>query len=473
MSRADALPTIIQGGMGVAVSDWRLAHAVAATGQLGIVSGTALDAVVARRLQNGDPDGHVRRALAVFPYPEVAEGLLKTYFLPEGRQGKPYRPIPKTTIEPNLKHEHLSVASNFVEVWLAKQSGGRVGINFLTKLQMATPAAMYGAMLAGADAVIMGAGIPREIPKLMDDFAAGRAGSVGIDAKVPEGVQTPRLTFDPMVTFGAAPKLPRPAFLAIVTADALAGYLARQPETRPDGFVVEHHSAGGHNAPPRRMQASETGYGPLDEVNLEKMAAVGLPFWLAGGRASADGLRQALAHGARGVQIGSLFAMSTDSGLRDDLREQMLDLARTNDLVVRTDHRASPTGFPFKVVEVAGTIGSPVTYNARPRLCDLSYLRTPVVDEQGKVRYICASEPDHKYLDKGGDAADLVDRLCLCNGLMAAVGLGQERSDGYVEAPLLTLGSSGAGVAAMLEHFPDGWSAADLVAMLLDDGTTA
>lgn len=469
MSRAEALPPIIQGGMGVAVSDWRLAHAVAAAGQLGIVSGTALDAVVARRLQNGDPDGHVRRALAEFPYPEVAADLLKTYFLPQGRQGKPYRPIPKTTLEANLKHEHLSVAANFVEVWLAKQSGGKVGINFLTKLQMATPAAMYGAMLAGADAVIMGAGIPREIPRLMDDFAAGRAGSVTVDGRVPAGMEMPRLTFDPMVTFGAAPVLPRPAFLAIVTADALAGYLARQAETRPDGFVVEHHSAGGHNAPPRRMQETETGYGPLDEVNLEKMAAIGLPFWLAGGRASADGLREARKAGAKGVQIGSLFAMCSDSGLRDDLREQMLDLARNNALVVRTDHRASPTGFPFKVVEVAGTIGSDATYKARPRLCDLSYLRTPVVDEQGKVRYVCASEPDHKYLDKGGDAADLVDRLCLCNGLMAAVGLGQERADGYVEAPLLTLGSSGAGVAEMLQRFPDGWSAADLVDTLLHD----
>ena len=469
MSRAAALPPIIQGGMGVAVSDWRLAHAVAGTGQLGVVSGTALDAVVARRLQNGDPDGHVRRALAAFPYPEIAQQLLDTYFLPGGRQGKPYRPIPKTTLEPNTKHEHLSVAANFAEVWLAKQSGGKVGINFLTKLQMATPAAMYGAMLAGVDCVIMGAGIPREIPALMDDFAAGRAGSVGVDSKMPAGMETPRLAFDPMATFGAAPKLARPPFLAIVTAEALAGYLARQPETRPDGFVVEHHSAGGHNAPPRRMQDTETGYGPLDEVNLEKMAAIGLPFWLAGGRASAEGLRMAIAAGARGVQIGSLFAMSSDSGLRADLREQMLELARNNALVVRTDHRASPTGFPFKVVEVAGTIGSRATYEARPRLCDLSYLRTPVIDEVGKVRYVCASEPDHKYLDKGGDAADLVGRLCLCNGLMAAVGLGQERADGYAEAPLLTLGSSGAGVSEMLRLFPDGWSAAELVATLLAD----
>jgi NAD(P)H-dependent flavin oxidoreductase YrpB (nitropropane dioxygenase family) len=43
-----ALPVIIQGGMGVAVSSWRLARAVARTGQLGVVSGTALEIVIAR-----------------------------------------------------------------------------------------------------------------------------------------------------------------------------------------------------------------------------------------------------------------------------------------------------------------------------------------------------------------------------------------------------------------------------------------
>lgn len=454
--------------MGVAVSDWKLAHAVASAGQLGVVSGTALDAVLARRLQNGDTDGQMRRALAAFPYPDVAAELLNTYFIDGGRNGKPYRPIPKTTVDPDRKHEILAVAANFCEVWLAKQSGGRVGINFLTKLQMATPAAMYGAMLAGVDAVLMGAGIPREIPKLMDDFAAGNAGRVSVDSILAAGIETPWVTFDPMKTFGVAPALPRPAFLAIVTGETLATYLAKKDETRPDGFVVEHWRAGGHNAPPRRMQDTESGFGPLDEVNLEKMAAVGLPFWLAGGRATPSTYRDAVAHGAKGVQIGSLFAMSSDSGLREDLRAQMLDLARRNELQVRTDHRASPTGFPFKVVDVLGTIGNRATYEARPRLCDLSYLRTPKIDESGKVRYVCASEPENKYLDKGGDAADLVDRLCLCNGLMAAIGLGQERADGYHEAPLLTLGSSSGDVAEMLQRFPNGWTAADLVETLLN-----
>ena len=71
-----ALPTIIQGGMGVAVSSWRLASAVARRGQLGVVSGTALDLVLTRRLEDGDLDGSVRRAMAAFPVRAIVERVL-------------------------------------------------------------------------------------------------------------------------------------------------------------------------------------------------------------------------------------------------------------------------------------------------------------------------------------------------------------------------------------------------------------
>ena len=50
--------------MGVYVSNWRLARAVAAErpgATVGTVSGTALDVVYVRLLQLGDPGGHVRR----------------------------------------------------------------------------------------------------------------------------------------------------------------------------------------------------------------------------------------------------------------------------------------------------------------------------------------------------------------------------------------------------------------------------
>ena len=74
MARVRELPEVIQGGMGVGVSSWRLARSVSRVGGLGVVSGTALDVVLARRLQDGDPGGHMRRALAAFPEQGMADG---------------------------------------------------------------------------------------------------------------------------------------------------------------------------------------------------------------------------------------------------------------------------------------------------------------------------------------------------------------------------------------------------------------
>src|ERR1039458_3771554 len=178
----DPSPGLIQGGMGVGVSDWRLARAVAAAGQLGVVSGVALDAVLARRLQCGDPGGDVRRALGELPLPGVAERIIRRYFVPGGiAVGQPFRPIPRPRLRPNVASAELTVAGNFVEAHLAKQGhDGLVGINYLEKIQLATPAAVYGAMLAGVDYVLMGAGIPAEIPALLDSVAAGGPGEVTV-----------------------------------------------------------------------------------------------------------------------------------------------------------------------------------------------------------------------------------------------------------------------------------------------------
>ncbi|MEO7985243.1 MAG: nitronate monooxygenase, partial [Gemmatimonadales bacterium] len=89
------LPLVIQGGMGIGVSDWRLARAVSMRGQLGVVSGTGLDAVLVRRLQDGDEGGSMRRAMERFPLPRVAQEVLHRYHLPGGRPaGVAYKSIP-------------------------------------------------------------------------------------------------------------------------------------------------------------------------------------------------------------------------------------------------------------------------------------------------------------------------------------------------------------------------------------------
>ena len=69
-------PVIIQGGMGVGVSGWQLARAVARRGHLGVISGVGCETTLARRLQDGDPDGSLRAAMAAFPVPGVADDML-------------------------------------------------------------------------------------------------------------------------------------------------------------------------------------------------------------------------------------------------------------------------------------------------------------------------------------------------------------------------------------------------------------
>ena len=73
-------PLIIQGGMGAGVSNWRLAQAVCKTGQLGVISGTALDTIVSRRLQLGDPGGHMQRAMRHFPDTAMVDRILARYY---------------------------------------------------------------------------------------------------------------------------------------------------------------------------------------------------------------------------------------------------------------------------------------------------------------------------------------------------------------------------------------------------------
>lgn len=464
-------PAIIQGGMGVAVSGWRLARAVSRAGQLGVISGTAMDAVIARRLQDGDPGGHYRRALEHFPSPAMAQRVLDKYFIEGGRaEDASYKPLPKLTIDTSVAAQELALVGNFAEVWLAKEGhDGVVGTNCLEKIQMANPTAILGAMLAGVDYVLMGAGIPREIPQLIRALAAGQVGRIPVD--VSGGTEHHYVEADPVALLSDdLPPLTRPNFLAIISLDQLASYLHRDPEIRPDGFIVERPPAGGHSAPPRgKMQLDEHGapiYGARDEADLTKMAAIGLPFWMAGAYGTSERVAAAVAAGAQGVQVGTVFALSSDSGLTDEARALLLGRLREGELVVRNDPRASPTGFPFKVISVDGTVSQQEVYDARPRLCDLSYLRQAYQREDGSIGYRCAAEPVHMFVKKGGSVEDTVGRKCLCNGLVATIGMAQHRKDGYVEDRIMTLGEDLDGPRDLIARHPQGWTAAEALAYL-------
>jgi NAD(P)H-dependent flavin oxidoreductase YrpB (nitropropane dioxygenase family) len=461
--------------MGAGVSDWRLARAVSQTGQLGVVSGTALACILTRRLQVGDPGGHIRRALANFPVPGIVERVLNDYFIPGGKaDNAPFKAVTMPTINPAPDFVALTVLANFAEVFLAKEGhGGRVGINFLEKIQLPTLPSIFGAMMAGVDYVLMGAGIPRSIPGVLDQLAKGEPVQLKVDVEGALPGEEFYTSFNP-ATFcgGSAPMLKRPYFLGIVASATLAITLARKSNGAVDGFVVEGETAGGHNAPPRgAMKLSPEGepiYGPRDMPELDKIRELGLPFWLAGSYGSPEKLAKALELGAAGIQVGTAFAFCEESGIRPDLKQQIIQLSREGHAGVFTDPLASPTGFPFKVVQLAGTASDAAKNAERTRLCDLGYLRHVYRRQDGTLGYRCPAEPAADYIRKGGAASETEGRQCVCNGLTATIGLAQFRPGEESDLPLITAGNEVAHIAEFLKPGRDSYSAAEVISRLLE-----
>ena len=441
-----SLPIIIQGGMGVGVSAWQLAKAVSLTGQLGVVAGTALDTVLVRRLQSGDPGGHLRRAFEEFPFPEMAAGVVDRYLVPDGKPvDAPFASTKLLTEAPTQAQLELIVLANFAEVFLTKEGhDGLVGINYLEKVQLPTLPSLFGAMLAGVNYVLMGAGIPTAIPGIIDRLCEGKA--VELPLRIDGADRDERFfaKFDPHeFTESRVSWLRRPNFLPIVASATLATMLKRKSSGAVDGFIVEGPTAGGHNAPPRgRTQYNDRGepiYGKRDVVDLKAMEALGLPFWLAGSYGSPEQVTQALEAGAAGVQVGTAFAFCDESGIDADIRHEVIQSCKEGTLDVRTDPLASPAAFPFKVLSLMGSLSDTVAYQLRKRRCDLGFLRQGFKRADGTLGWRCPAEPVSSYVKKGGtEGTD--GRKCICNGLMANIGLAQVDRDGQHELPLITCG---------------------------------
>ena len=495
------VPHVIQGGMGIRISKWSLAREVALKGELGVVSGTVMDTVLVRELQNGDPEGSMLRALATFPDQDMVQRILDKYYNENGKDPmKPYKSIPMWTVKPVQHLLEVCVLANYCEVWLAKHNddstpidNALIGLNLLTKVQLPTIASLYGAMLADVDYVLMGAGIPMRIAGILDNLSEAQDCSLPIN--MVDGSDDVILEFSPKAFWEAAGKpelakpLKRPNFLPIVSSVVLAQSMLKRatgkgPTKGINGFVVELPTAGGHNAPPRgfrydavarshAVDLNERGepiYGEKDEVDLEKFAkaTMGLPFWLAGKYADPSKLCSVLDVGGAGVQVGTAFALCKESGMESSIKKEILKrIANGEDLDVYTDPVASPTGFPFKVLELDDTLSADENYEKRPRACTLGYLRDMYTKENGSIGYRCASEPVDDYLKKGGEIAATQGRKCLCNALCANVGMPQvNQKENYVEGMLITAGDDVNASRRFLKQDENGdycYSASDVV----------
>ena len=134
------------------------------------------------------------------------------------------------------------------------------------------------------------------------------------------------------------------------------------------------------------MQLSSDGepvYGPRDVAELDKIRELGLPFWLAGSYGQPGKLAEALQLGAAGIQVGTAFAFCEESGIEPALKQEAIRMSRLGEAQVFTDPRVSPTGFPFKVANLPGTLAEPGLTITRSRICDLGYCGTFIASPMG------------------------------------------------------------------------------------------
>ena len=326
---------IVQGGMGVGVSLYPLASAVAEQGGVGVVSSAALDRLVSKRT------------------------------------GK----------------KHTSYEAAFEEVTRAKAKGGVAGINIMVALIRDYEDSVKGAIDAGADVIISGAGLPLSLP----------------------AIQPPGET----------------ALIPIVSSARALEIICKKWERlgyRPDAVVLEGPLAGGHlGFKPEDIDVESNELENLLPPVKETAAKYGgFPVIVAGGIYTRDDIIRFLKMGADGVQMGTRFLVTEESSATDAYKQAVIN-AGIEDILV-SHNPGSPCGLPFMVIKESGMFQDALDRKRKPR-CDKGYVLRP--DGEGKLTQCRAR------LDDGG-------AFCICNGLLSSAGYNPDR-----EGPLYTVGASG------------------------------
>jgi nitronate monooxygenase len=325
---------IIQGGMGVGVSLSPLAGAVAREGGVGIVSSACLDRLVSKR---------------------------------NGKKVNTYE-------------------AAYEEVSLARASGGFAGINIMVALVRDYEDSVKGAIDAGADFIISGAGLPLGLPAIK---APGDTALI------------------PIVSSARALEL-------ICKKWERLGY-------RPDAVVLEGPLAGGH-----------LGF-KIDQIELESNKLENLlppvkdmaikygdiPLIVAGGIYTHADILRFLEMGANGVQMGTRFLATEESSASAVYKHAVLS-AEEEDIIVA--HKpGSPCGLPFRIIRQSPMYVSAVKRLRQPK-CDKGYVL--LKDNEGKFTRCPAKESNENC-------------FCICNGLLSSAGYNSDK-----EESLFTVGTN-------------------------------
>jgi nitronate monooxygenase len=273
------LVPIVQGGMGVGVSAHRLAGSVARLGAVGTISSV--------ELRQHHPDLLARD---------------------DGSRDK------ATLDETNLIALDREVRAALV----LSEGRGAIAVNVMKAVRQYA-AYVRQACESGAHAIVMGAGLPLDLPELTSGF-------------------------------------PDVALVPILSEARAVGVVLRKwmrKNRLPDAIVIEHpRYAGGHLGATRLSDVRDPRFDfePVLEAIFALMRELGLeasriPIVVAGGINSHEQVRSLLALGASAVQLGTPFAVSSEGDAHPEFK-RVLAHARREDLV----EFMSVAGLPARAV---------------------------------------------------------------------------------------------------------------------------
>ncbi len=277
--RNHRLLPVVQGGMGVGVSAHRLASAVARTGALGTVASVDL------RHHHSDLMEQSRR------------------------------------VRDRETLDRLNLVALDREVRMAKEASegrGAIAVNVMKAVDE-HPALVRQACESGADAIVMGAGLPLDLPEMTADF----------------------------------PKVALIPILSDARGVALVLRKWMRKKRLPDAIVIEHpRYAGGHLGATRieELDDQRFDFEPVAEGVAAQMREMGLepegiPLVAAGGINSHERVRQLLGSGYSGVQLGTAFAVTEEGDAHPNFK-QVLAGAGAKDIV----EFISVAGLPARAV---------------------------------------------------------------------------------------------------------------------------
>jgi nitronate monooxygenase len=334
--RGRSLLPIVQGGMGVGISAHRLAGSVAREGALGTIASIDLR--------------HHHRDLI-----------------------ESCRQSPDTT---TLEHANLSALKREIHAAKALSEGhGMIAVNVM-KAVNAQADYVRVACESGADAIVMGAGLPLDLP----DMTQGH-------------------------DIALIPILSDSRGVALV----LKRWMKKG--RLPDAVVIEHPGhAGGHlgvgniaDMHDRRFDFLRV----LEELDTV-FASLGLsrqdvPLIVAGGINSHDAVRKLLDAGANGVQLGTPFAVTEEGDAHPNFKRVLADAT------------------PEDIVEFVSVTGLPARAVKTPWLTRYLRHETKIRDRLGALKHACPTALECLSMCGWRDGIEKFGHFCIDTRLAAAL----------------------------------------------------